>query len=173
MHDRERGRQRQFLMRPGLVIAVAALLGGIQLAARPSDRLRTAAGSIEITPLIHATVQIEYAGKVVLVDPWSAADSLGVKRADLILITESDGNGDGHHMDVRELARVRKPGAPVVIPSPARKHVPDGVVVSNGESKAIAGVGIDVIPAHNPVAANRGPEDTHGYILTIAGKRLL
>ena len=54
-------------------LAIAGVLAlAVSLAA--SDRIPANGGDIEITPLIHASVQLEFGGKVVQVDPWSAGD---------------------------------------------------------------------------------------------------
>ena len=48
-------------------------------------------GDIEITHLIHSNVQLEHAGKVIQIDPWSVGDLSKAKPADLILITDDVG----------------------------------------------------------------------------------
>ena len=39
-----------------------------------ADTIPATGGDIVITPLIHSSVQIEHAGKVIQVDPWSIGD---------------------------------------------------------------------------------------------------
>ena len=68
-------------------------------------------GDITITTFTHSDIQLEYAGKVIHIDPWSVSDLSKAKPADLILITDDV----SHHLDPKAIARVRKPGAPVVI----------------------------------------------------------
>jgi len=65
-----------------------------------------------ITPIVHSSVQIEHAGKVIQVDPWSLGDLGRAKPADLILITDDP----VHHLDAKAIAQLRKPGAPVIVP---------------------------------------------------------
>ena len=72
---------------------------------------RSTFGDVEITTFIHSSIQLEHAGKVIQIDPWSVSDLSKAKPADLILITDDV----GHHLDLKAIARVRKPGAPVVI----------------------------------------------------------
>ena len=94
-------------MKPALLLAASILA---------ADRF----GDVEITTFIHSSIQIEHAGKVIQVDPWSLADLSRAKPADLILITDDV----GHHLDVKAIARLRKPGAPVVIADKiGRAHV--------------------------------------------------
>ena len=56
-------------------------------------------GDIEITPLVHSSVQLEYEGFVVQVDPWAPIDISHAKPADLILVTDSP----GHHLDINAI----------------------------------------------------------------------
>src|SRR5262245_51965595 len=148
--------------------AVALLLSTALLNA--ADRFPATGGDIEITPLIHSSVQIEHAGKVIQVDPWSAGDLSRAKPADLILITDDV----GHHLDVKAIARLRKPGAPVVIAANGRKGVPDGIVLANGESTTVAGVRVESIAAYDikPGAPEHPKGEANGYVVTLGGKRL-
>src|SRR5829696_4528690 len=85
-------------------------------------------GDIEITPIIHSSVQLEHAGKVIQIDPWSLGDLSKAKAADLILITDDV----GHHLDLKAIQQLRKPGAPVIIAANGKPKVPDGLVLANG-----------------------------------------
>ena len=78
-----------------------------------ADIIPATGGDIVITPLIHSSVQIEHAGKVIQIDPWSVGDLSQAKPADLILVTDDV----GHHLDVKAIAKLRKAGAPVVMPA--------------------------------------------------------
>ncbi|OFW21390.1 MAG: hypothetical protein A3H97_20260 [Acidobacteria bacterium RIFCSPLOWO2_02_FULL_65_29] len=154
-------------MRPGVVAIVAALLTGTLVAA---DRFPAAGGDIEITPIIHSSLQIEHAGKVIQVDPWSVGDLSNAKPADLILISDDV----GHHLDVKAIAKLRKPGAPVIITANGKKGVPDGIVLANGESMDAAGVRVESIAAYDikPGAPEHPKGEANGYVVTIGGKRL-
>ena len=50
-----------------LAAAGGALVAASALAA---DKVPADGGAIDITPLIHSSIQIEHAGKVIQVDPW-------------------------------------------------------------------------------------------------------
>jgi hypothetical protein len=98
-----------------VVLAVQRLSsGGIAIA---QDRVPATGGDLVITPLIHSSLQIEHAGKVIQIDPWSRAGLSRMKPADLIVITDDV----AHHLDARAIAAVRKPGAPVVIAANGQK----------------------------------------------------
>ena len=127
-------------------------------------------GDIEITPFTHSHIQLEHAGKVIHIDPWSVGDLSKAKSADLILITDDV----GHHLDAKAIARVRKPGAPVVIAANGKKVVPDGIVMANGESREVAGVRIEATAAYDvtPGESFHPKGEANGYIVTLGGRRL-
>jgi L-ascorbate metabolism protein UlaG (beta-lactamase superfamily) len=127
-------------------------------------------GAITITPFVHSHIQLEHAGKVIHIDPWSVSDLSTAKPADLILITDDV----GHHLDAKAIARVRKPGAAVVIAANGRTVVPDGIVMANGETREIAGVGIEATPAYDvtPGESFHPKGEANGYILTLGGSRI-
>ncbi len=138
-----------------------------------ADSFPAAGGDITVTPIQHASVQIEHAGKVIQADP-AQADFSRAKPADLVLITDIHGD----HLDPASLAKVRKAGAPVVIPAAAKDKVADGTVMANGETRTVAGISIEAVPMYN---LQRGPAPGqlyhpkgrgNGYIVTLGGKRL-
>ena len=150
-----------------MTVVAAALM----VAAMPAaDRFPAAGGDIEITPLVHASVQLEHAGTVIQVDPWSVGDLSRAKPADLILITDDV----GHHLDVKAIHRLRKPGAPVVIASNGKTGVPDGVMLLNGQSTTVAGVRVESIAAYDikPGAPEHPKGEANGYVVTLGGKRI-
>jgi L-ascorbate metabolism protein UlaG (beta-lactamase superfamily) len=131
-------------------------------------------GDITITPITHASFQIEYGGKVIHVDPTSPGDYSRARQADLILITHDHPD----HLDPAAIARVRKQGAPVVAPQAAAAKIENPTVMANGETKTVAGISIEAVPMYN---LQRGPSPGqffhpkgrgNGYILTLGGKRL-
>ena len=136
----------------------------------PADPFPATGGDIRITPLIHASVQIEHAGKVIQVDPWSIGDLSKAKPADLILITDDV----GHHLDVKAIEKLRKPGAPVVMPASGQKRIPDGIVLENGGKTTAAGIAIESIAAYDikPGPPEHPKGDANGYVMSIGGKRI-
>ncbi len=127
-------------------------------------------GDVDITTFVHSSIQIEHAGTVIQVDPWSVADLSKAKPADLILITDDV----GHHLDVKAIARLRKPGAPVVIAANGQKQVPDGIIMNNGESRQFAGVRVEAIGAYDikPGDPYHPKGEANGYLITVGGKRI-
>ena len=148
-------------------IAVAALVPAWLLAA---DTFPARGGPVTITTFVHSSVQLEHAGLVIQIDPWSVADLARAKPADLILITDDP----GHHLDVKAIARLRKPGAPVVGPGSATAKVPDAVVMKNGERREVAGVQVEATAAYDlsPGEPFHPKGEANGYIVTLGGARL-
>jgi L-ascorbate metabolism protein UlaG (beta-lactamase superfamily) len=158
---------RKISMRCGVAISLAFSAAAL---AGASDRFPAAGGDIEITPIIHASMQLEHAGKVVQIDPWSRGDLSRAKPADLVLITDDV----GHHLDVKAIQRLRKTGAPVVIPANGKAQVPDGIVLANGQSTVAAGVPVESIAAYDikPGAPEHPKGEANGYVITLGGKRI-
>jgi L-ascorbate metabolism protein UlaG (beta-lactamase superfamily) len=155
-----------------LVMAIAPAAALAQLPS--STRVPGAGGPITVTALGHGSVQLEHGTKVVIVDPVSGfADLSRAKRADLILVTDIHPD----HLDPAAIAKLRKPGAPVVVPPAVAEmaKIPDVIIMRNREMKtneeAPAGITVISVPAYN---LTRGPapgqlyhtrERGQGYLL--------
>lgn len=141
----------------------------VLLAAAGVSRIDTFA-DVTITTFTHSDIQLEYAGKVIRIDPWSVSDPSKAKPADLILITDDV----AHHLDVKAIARFRKPGAPIVIASNGSTLVPDGIVMKNGETRDVAGVRIEATAAYDikPGEPYHPKGEANGYILTLGSSRI-
>jgi L-ascorbate metabolism protein UlaG (beta-lactamase superfamily) len=156
------------------LIAVSLASGLVAATLATTDTIPARGGVISITPILHASVQIEYAGKVIQVDPWTLGDPALMKLADLILVTSCC---DTHHLDVKAIQKLRKPGAPVIIPNvaQAKEKVPDGVMLPNGQETTTAGVRVESIASYD--AYITGPPlhpkgEGNGYVITLGGKRI-
>src|SRR5439155_5250325 len=158
------------LMRIHTHLTIAGLLT-LTVYAAAADRVPANDGDIDITPIVHASVQLEFVGKVIQVDPWSAVDLSKAKHADLILITDDL----DHHLDPKAIAQLRKPGAPVVMPATGKAKVPDGTVLANGEQTVAAGISIQALPAYDltPGSPPHPKGKANGYLITFGGKRIL
>ncbi|MBT8147553.1 MAG: MBL fold metallo-hydrolase [Gammaproteobacteria bacterium] len=130
----------------------------------PADR-----GTIEITPLIHSSVQLEYRSQVIQIDPWGVRGLPNAKRADLILITDNP----GHHLDVDAIERLSKPNATVIIPANSLEDLPYGVVLNNGGMIRASGLTVEAIAAYDiiPGAPEHPKGDANGYVFELGGKR--
>lgn len=152
----------------------AALLGAavlsVSLAAQ--ERLASTAGEIVIRPMVHASVQIDFGGRSIYVDPWSGANLSGAAKSDLIIVTDADAGA--HHLDLAALERVRAAGGTVVMPASGLKKVPDGVVLGNGTKQIFRDVTVEAVAAYDltPGDPFHAKGVANGYVLTLGGKRI-
>ena len=152
------------------LLAIACIAGTSVTFAQMQNTISAEEGEIIITPIIHSSAQVEYAGKVIHIDPWSAGDLSLAKPADLILVTDDP----GHHLDSEAILQLRKPGSPVVLTEAAYAKFPDGVVLSNGESGTFSGILIEAVGAYDmtPGLPYHPKGEANGYVINIGGKRL-
>ena len=85
-------------------IRVLLLAFALLPVARAADTEKTAAGDLVITPIRHASLMLQFGGKVIHVDPWSQGDYSSQPRADYILITDIHGD----HMDKAMVDKLKK-----------------------------------------------------------------
>ncbi len=151
---------------------VFAAQAGAQ-SSRPVQTFDTVAGPVKITPIFHASLLIEAAGKVIYLDPAKPANFTGLPPADLILITDIHGD----HMDPASIAAISKPGTQIMAPPAVVKTVTSASPISNGDTKTWGDWTIEAIPMYN---IKRGPSPGtlyhdkgrgNGYVLTYGGKR--
>jgi len=176
-------------MRMFFTLVLAAALAAVALAADSNDAIPAEGGAIQVTPIMRTNVQIEYGGKVIQVDPLGKYDNVDIpyvgkfdalKAADLILVSDiHPGNLD---LDSEEIAKLRKSGAPVVMPMAVATlvgaKIPMPTVMANGDMMTVAGISIEAVPMYNVVHGPKAGEVYHpkgrgnGYIITLGGKRL-
>ena len=154
-------------------ILACALILGVASDASAQERLSTPAGEIVIRALAHASVRIDFAGRVIYVDPWSVAGLEHHPASDLIVVTDADAGA--HHLDPAALRRLRKEGGSVVIPASGLAKVPDGIVLGNGARRSFGNVTVEAIAAYDltPGEPFHPKGVANGYLLTLGGKRLL
>ena len=75
----------------------------IRLAVLMFMALQASGAEVAITPITHASLQLEYAGMVIQVDPWSQGDYSRAKPADLMLVTGAEND----HLDPAAIAKIR------------------------------------------------------------------
>jgi len=155
-----------------LVLALGCISASAQ-APRQVQTFQTSAGPVKITPIFHASLLIEAAGKFIYVDPAKPGNFTGLPPADLILITDIHGD----HMDPSTISTISKPGTEIMAPPAVVKTVTSASPISNGETKNWGGWTIEAIPMYN---IKRGPSTGalyhdkgrgNGYVLTFGGKR--
>ena len=154
--------------------------------ARQTDVLATSAGDVRITPLHHATLLLEMAGKAVYFDPTHDADYAGLPKAVAIFITHAHHD----HFDPRTIEKLSTAETIVIAPPVVAEQLPKGTqhvhVMKNGDATnlkaavvpAIPALAVEAVPAYNKV---RGPAPGklyhpkgvgNGYVLSFGGKRI-
>jgi L-ascorbate metabolism protein UlaG (beta-lactamase superfamily) len=159
------------------VIACAAIFSFAAAAsaqmAHPVQTFDTSAGAVKITPVYHASLEIEAGGKVIIVDPAKPANFAGLPQADLILITDIHGD----HLDADLIKAESKAGTEIIAPAAVAKTVTTAKVIGNGEKTTWGSWTIEAIPMYN---LTRGPAAGklfhdkgrgNGYVLTYGDKR--
>jgi L-ascorbate metabolism protein UlaG (beta-lactamase superfamily) len=123
---------------------------------------------------MHASLMMEFGGKIIHVDPWSQADFTGLPQADVIIITDVHPD----HEDRAAIDKLKKPGTVIIAPKAVAADITEAQTISNGEKKTIAGLDLEAVPMYN---LQRGPQPGmlfhdkgrgNGYILTLGGKRI-
>jgi L-ascorbate metabolism protein UlaG (beta-lactamase superfamily) len=154
-------------------MCIAAMGACLGRAAIPSDSFTTSAGPVTITPIHHAALVLEAAGKYIYVDPTPKEYFINRPKADLILITDIHGD----HMDAETIKTLEKSGTKVIAPVSVVRTVTEAEALGNGGETSWQGWGIKAIPMYN---MKRGPAPGrsfhpkgrgNGYVLTYGGKR--
>ena len=155
-----------------------------------SDVIKTSKGDLRITPIHHASVMLQFDGKVIYVDPVNQGDYAGKPKADLILVTHDHGD----HLSRAKIDDLESANMVIIGPEcvTLARIVPEAQRIYYGDKKTFSGIEIEAVPAYN---LTRGPEPGklfhpknilhdvdgyacddagrgNGYVLTLGGKRL-
>ncbi len=128
-------------------------------------------GLIRITPLVHSSVQIEYNGLVIQVDPWDILGLPNALPADIILISDDV----GHHLDTAAIAKLTKENTQILMPQSGLAHISEGTVLNNGEVLETQGVRIESVAAYDiiPGEPSHLKGDANAYLIELGGKKIL
>ena len=146
-------------------------------------------GEIRITPFASASVQLEWLGAVIHVDPWGGrGDYSQAEQADVILVTDTSGD----HLDPAQIEQLRTPSTTVILsstPEEARDEAGanrlrqvQGAEVRNNDDRRVIDLSstgtppitiesvamYDIIPGQPFHAKGEG----NGYIVTLGGVRI-
>ena len=140
-----------------LALAVLVLiLGECGVSSRAADTLTgdvlpAEGGYLIIHPVNHATFVMGWNDKVIYVDPVGGGKRFdGLPRPGLILLTHTHGD----HLSVETLQAVAGEKTVLVAPPSVTGQLPEKlrgqtIVLTNGESKSAAGIGIEAVPMYN------------------------
>jgi L-ascorbate metabolism protein UlaG (beta-lactamase superfamily) len=150
------------------LLALAVSTGSAQKSFQ-SDVLKTSGGDLKMSFIRHGSLMFDFAGKVIYIDPASMfADYSTLPKADLILITHEHGD----HWDLKAIQALTKPDTTLIINQGLTKQLPNGTAMKNGDSKTVAGISIEAVPAYNPEKPFHPKGNGNGYVLSFADKRV-
>jgi len=161
-------------------------------AAPSTSTIATSYKSITVTAKFHASTQVEFGNKVIIIDPVSAAS--WTRKADLVVITHPHGD----HLDLPAIAKVIRPDGFVIAPEAAVPTIRTikGITVEGwkpGHKALYEDIGRDGRPTHlasmhlmvesvpmynvlrGPAPGKKFHERASGwigYVLNIGGRRL-
>jgi L-ascorbate metabolism protein UlaG (beta-lactamase superfamily) len=158
-----------------LPVMLACVLPARSQPAPARDVIPTPAGDLTITFIGHGTLMLAFGGKVLHVDPYGKlADYATLPKADVVLITHHHGD----HLDPAALKHIRTEKTAVVASALCAPKVPGALVMKNGETRTVAGIAIEAVPAYNIVHIRDTNRPWHpkgegnGYVLTLGKTRV-
>ena len=159
-------------------ITLSCLLAAGCFAAQKTDEFTTKNGKkVKITCIKHASMEINYNGVEIQVDPvgmWlkPETDYATFPKANIILITHEHKD----HFDREAIHALRTPATAIYVNQAVFGHFKNGLVMKNGDKVKYADdITIEAVPAYNTTS---GHEQFHpkgrdnGYILTLDGLRI-
>lgn len=132
------------------------------------DVFKTSKGDLAVTFIGHATLMMEFDGKVIHIDPVGQyADYSKQPKADLVFVTHQHGD----HLDVNAIDKIKKTGTQIILTALCSRQLPQGLVMKNGETGTFAGLKVEAVPAYN-IKHERSPGwpyhpkgEGNGYIM--------
>ena len=139
------------------------------------DIIKTSAGDLQITFIGHGTLMFAFKDKIIHIDPVSReANYAEMPKADLILVTHEHGD----HLDPKAIDILRKEQTNLVLTKACAQRVSRGIIMQNGDTKTIAQLRIEAVPAYNIVHKRSSGSPYHpkgqgnGYVITFGDKRV-
>ena len=155
-----------------IVLFTSALFAQANL---ETDTIPTGQGDLRITFIGHGTLMFRFDGKVIHVDPAARyADYSSLPKADLILVTHEHGD----HFDIKTIDLISKDDSVLVLTEACAEKAKRGLVMKNGQTKKVAGITVQAVPAYNLVHTRQPGRPYHpkgagnGYVITFGKIRV-
>ncbi len=136
------------------------------------DTYQTTKGPLTIHFIGHGTLQFDFNGTIVHVDPWSRlTDYSKSPKADIILITHEHPD----HLDSLAIRKIEKAGTSLLLNAASAKILGRGDVLKNGDVRTLKDITVEAVPAYNvsPGREKLHPmENGNGYMLTFANLKV-
>jgi L-ascorbate metabolism protein UlaG (beta-lactamase superfamily) len=143
--------------------------------AYPTEVIKTSGGDLTISIIGHASLMLQYGGKVIHVDSLSKmGDYANLPKADLILITHEHAD----HLDPEALKNIRTDKTMVIASEAAAEKLKGATPMRNGDTKEALGLKIEAVTAYNLVHMREPGLPFHpkgrgnGYVVTFGDKRV-
>jgi L-ascorbate metabolism protein UlaG (beta-lactamase superfamily) len=162
---------------PALVLvglAVACNKSTAPAKPRRTDTFATSKGELAVTPIRHATILFEFAGKAIYVDPAGDAPLEGLPKADFVFVTDIHGD----HMDQSAIDQIKTATTKVVGPKAVGEKIALSSTIANGERRSFGEFEVEGVPMYN---LQRGPSPGtffhdkgrgDGFVFTFGDKRV-
>lgn len=163
-------------------LAMAALAGqtasapSSQPATAPAERNvaveKTSEGLLTVQPINHSAIRFAFKGKQYYVDPSGKAEWDKMPKADVILITHEHHD----HLDPKVIDAIKTDGTLIYANASTVKKARFGQVIEVGQTRKIADITVEAVPAYNIKPARRRyhpkQRKDNGYVLTFGDKRV-
>lgn len=157
------------------LILLISVLSVLQVRAQ-LDIIPTSDGDVTMTPILHATLVLEWNGQTIYMDPYGGADKFSdFPDADLICITHVHGD----HLNKETLNGLNLANTTLIAPQSVIDDLGDIKFktvnkLANGNTTTINGIEVEAVPMYNlpDDETSRHPKGWgNGYVITIGGKR--
>ncbi len=147
------------------------------LAQAQIDTIPTDKGDLIMTPILHATMVLNWEGKTIYMDPYGGAEKFAdFADPDLVVITHKHGD----HFNPETLNGLNLGKTTLIAPKSVTDELGDIKFakvhpLDNGEDADLFGLNVQAVPMYNlpETEDSRHPKGWgNGYVLTIGGKRL-
>lgn len=141
------------------------------------DIVKTSAGELKISPVLHGSLVLQLDDITIFVDPYGGSEKFeAFSDADLIFITDIHGD----HLNIETLTGLNTTNTKFIVPQAVadkmlKIQAKEKVIIANGEEKAIDNIKIEAIPMYNlpETDDSRHPKGRgNGYILTFGDTRV-
>ena len=141
-----------------------------------TDIIPTMRGDLVLTPVLHATMVMQWDNKTIYIDPYGGAEKFAkFPNADVVIITHVHGD----HLNKETLAGLDLSKTILVAPQSVIDELGDIIFrkvfsLKNGENIKKKGIHITAVPMYNlpETEDSRHPKGKgNGYVLTIGKKR--
>ena len=140
-----------------------------------TDIINTESGDLAITFIAHASLRLEYQGRIIYLDPCSHfADYTGMPTADFILITHSHFD----HLDTLAIREISDTTTRIIGARQVGDTLPAITVMANGDTMDMDGIRIQAVPAYNLIHKRDTGQvyhlkgDGNGYVITVSDVRV-